>query len=263
MKNLRAIATTARKPTAQNEETAKTAAAKLGIPFVARKKESMAELMKNFAADFVLIAKNDLLYLAAKDGELFFHPNMAHLRLKNIREGKGDRMAEAMKLAPGMTVLDCTMGLASDAIVANFVVGETGSVTALEINPLVAETIGFSLKHFRGDNARLTAAAKRIRVVCADYAAFLKKQADDSFDVVYFDPMFRHAFTASSAMNPLRIFADHRPLDESAVKEAMRVAKKRVVMKETSGSDEFLRLGFTPVASGGKYSKIRYGTIEL
>ncbi len=31
-----------------------------------------------------------------------------------------------------MTVLDCTLGMASDSIVASYVVGESGKVTGLE-----------------------------------------------------------------------------------------------------------------------------------
>ena len=46
------------------------------------------------------IKKKGLLTLVTPEAELFFHPNMAHLRLKNLRFGDGDRMAEAMDLKP-------------------------------------------------------------------------------------------------------------------------------------------------------------------
>ena len=48
---------------------------------------------------------------------------------------------------------------------------------------------------------------------CADYEDFLREQADDSFDAVYFDPMFRHPFTESAGIHPLRFrirFLHHR-----------------------------------------------------
>ena len=36
-----------------------------------------------------------------------------------------------------MRVLDCTMGLASDAVVASFITGWTGTVCAVEASPLL------------------------------------------------------------------------------------------------------------------------------
>ncbi|MBQ1913638.1 MAG: protein-L-IsoD(D-D) O-methyltransferase, partial [Selenomonadaceae bacterium] len=90
---------------------------------------------------------------------------------------------------------------------------------------------------------------------------FLREQPDKSFDVVYFDPMFRHPLMESENLNPLRAVADHRPVSLEAISEAKRVARHRVVLKENSRSLEFARLGFTKMA-GGQYSKIRYGVYE-
>ena len=74
--------------------------------------------------------------------------------------------------------------------------------------------------------------------------------------------MFRHPFLASKSLDPLRAVADKRALTLETIAEAKRVAKLKVVMKETSRSLEFERLGFSKV-TGGKYSKVHYGIIEL
>ena len=90
----------------------------------------------------------------------------------------------------------------------------------------------------------------------------MRGQADDSFDAVYFDPMFRHPFMESAGIHPLRFLADPRPVSAEAIREARRVARRRVVLKESSKSGEFARLGFSAFV-GGKYSHVRYGVITL
>ena len=257
-----AIVTTDRKCHKESLELAAEMAAKLGLQQVPRQKESVAELMERYQADAVLVALQKELRLHTEAGELFFHPNMSQLRLKNLRLGEKDHMTEAMGLQEGMSVLDCTLGFGADAIVASFGVGESGSVTGLEVSPLIAAVTGYGLQHFLPGNYPLYAAMRRIKVVNEDYLDYLRQQPDNSVDVVYFDPMFRKPLTASSSISPLRGVADHRPLSEDAVAEACRVARLRVVMKEASGSGEFARLGFHRLV-GGKYSKVHYGVIDL
>lgn len=80
-------------------------------------------------------------------------------------------------------------------------------------------------------------------------------------DIVYFDPMFREPITDSASINPLRHYANGEPLDEESVREAVRVARKTVVLKEARYSGEFERLGFS-LPERGK-SKITYGVISI
>lgn len=104
----------------------------------------------------------------------------------------------------------------------------------------------------------MTAAMRRIEVVNTDAFDYLRAKPDNAFDVVYFDPMFRHPLLQSENMNPLRYAADHDPVSEEMMAEARRVARRRVVLKETSKSTEFARLGFPEIA-GGRYSPVHYG----
>ncbi len=257
------VVTTGRKVREDSRKLAEETALRLGIPFVERRTESIDELRERYDVTFVLVAKKGLLVLDTGEGEFFFHPNMAHLRLKNLRFGDGrDNMVEAMGLQPGMSVLDCTLGFGTDAIVASFAVGETGHVTGLEASPLVAEVTGYGLAHFHAENYPIQEAMRRVRVFAADYLDFLKQAGEDSYDIVYFDPMFRHPLMDSRNLNPLRLAADHRPVTPEAVREAVRVARHRVVFKENARSMEFQRLGFHERA-GGKYSKVQYGIMNL
>ncbi len=250
------IVTTARKPKIETEMLAKETAAKLGLKFIPRR-DFPLDALKKIHGDNILLAKNNTLTIVTAGGEIFFHPNTAHLRIKNLREGQGDRLIDAGKIKAGDKILDCTLGLGSDAIVESFV---AGNVVALEINPALAEIVRFGMKNFVEDSPHVLDAMRRVEVVTADYKNYLKTAADNSFDVVYFDPMFRHALEKSSGINPIRAVANHSPLDVDSVREACRVARRCVVMKENSRSLEFERLGFK-IAGGGKYSPIAFGVI--
>lgn len=258
----RTIVTTGRKENFEMKILAKETAAKLNLKFVERENFSLDALKKIYGAKNILIAKKNSLNLLTEEGELFFHPNTAHLRIKNLRKGEGDRLISAGKISEGMKILDCTLGLGSDAIIESFAVGERGKVIALEINPLIAEIVRYGMKNFSAENEKTLQAMRRVEIITADYLDFLKSSAENSFDVVYFDPMFRHALKKSSGINPIRPVANKNPLTVEAVREACRVAKNKVILKENAKSGEFNRLGFK-LAAGGKYSSISFGIIDL
>lgn len=260
-----AIVTTVRrgqKYTEVNRTLAARTAAALGIPNVPRGNDSLAELRAAYGVDAALVARRGLLTLVTAEGELFFHPGMSHLRIKNLLLGHGDHLVSALGLVEGMHVLDCTLGTGADAIVESFAVGAQGMVTALEANPLIAAVIADGLAHATGDNYEMHAAMRRITVHHADALTFLRATETDSCDVVYFDPMFRRPLHESAGMNALRVLADSRALTGETIAEACRVARRRVVMKERRESAEFERLGFTHI-TGGKYSRIAYGVMEV
>ena len=256
------IVTTIRKPDAATEILAEEISKKLGGRLVRREDLSFDALKKIHGAENILLVKKNSLSAITAEGELFFHPNTAHLRIKNLRGGEGDRLIDALKISAGSSVLDCTLGLGSDAIVESFIVGAAGKVVALEVNPLIAAIVDYGMKNFSEDSPHILSAMRRVEVINADCADFLKTCADKSFDAVYFDPMFRRPVKSSSGLNPIRPLADNRPLTEEIIREACRVAKCRVVMKEHSGSAEFSRLGFK-VADGGKYSSVAFGVIDF
>lgn len=66
----------------------------------------------------------------------------------------------------------------------------------------------------------------------AESGAYLAQCETNAFDVVYFDPFFDHRLTGSEAsVSPLFLFGNPAPLDPTAVREALRVARRRVVIK--------------------------------
>lgn len=236
-------------------------AKELDILYIPRVNQSIANLKKSYKVrDVVVITKKGpVIYTAA--GEFYFHLSMAELRINNLKNGKHDHMAAAMGLKPGMSVLDCTLGLATDAIVASYIIGATGRIIGLEKTPLIAAVTRLGLQNYNVDDHQIQDAMKRISVERADYNDYLADIPENSFDVVFFDPMFRRPISDSSSLKPLRGIADMQPLNKAAIKRALRVAKERVVIKETRGSTEFERLGINTIL-GGKYSSISYGVVE-
>ena len=259
------VITTIRKVTIDLENKAKQIAKDLSIPYVTRNNLGIDKIKQQENTNTVIVVKKDKLVLDLPTGEMFFHPNMAQVRMKRLRCGDIDNMLEAMggrEFLQNKTVLDCTLGFASDAIISSYGVGPKGKVIGLEVNPLIALIVKDGLKTYLPTNYDLKSAMDNITVINQDYLSFLKEQEDNSFDVIYFDPMFRHALTDSKSLNPLRQLADMRAVSHEALNEAKRVAKYRIVFKENSRSLEFSRLGFTKIC-GGKYAPIHYGVIDL
>lgn len=229
--------------------------------FVSRERLSLDRLREEHNAENVLVLNRERATLHTPLGEYHFHPSMAVPRIKAIRQGKPDHMVQAMGLQRGDSILDCTLGLGSDAIVASFVTGCDGRVVGIEAAPELAYIVRHGLANYAGNSEALREAMSRIEVICADSERHLSQQPAGSFDIVYFDPMFRVPRERSSSMAPLREVVNPEPLTAFMMEEARRVARKRIVMKENSFSREFSRLGFTEIY-GGRYSPVAFGVID-
>ena len=97
---------------------------------------------------------------------------------------------------------------------------------------------------------------QRIEIIHAEASAFLKTLPENSFEAVYFDPMFRQPVRKSSEMVPLRPLAFSEPLTLEMVELALHAAP-RVVIKERS-VDILQEYGCTEFV-GTKYSAVRFG----
>lgn len=259
---MQCIVTTAIHSTPFASELGSALAKQLHTNFVARKGKSLATMKAEYDVDVIILTTQKGLIAHTPSGDFFFHLSMADLRIKNLINGKHDHMIAAMDLQPGMSVLDCTLGLGTDAIVASYFIGSSGKIVGLEGSPVIALITADGLKNFAAETDAIAQALRRITVINTDYLNYLKTLPDHSFDVVYFDPMFRRPVDSSSHIKPLRFLADNRQLTIEAVREAIRVAKHRVVIKETQGSHVFAELGIDKTI-GGKYSSIQYGVVAV
>ena len=235
-------------------------ASELELPYIKREgKGTLEDILDEYELDALIIATARGPEVYSATGRLFFHPGMGLLRIKNIQEGKGDRLVEAMRLSSGMSLLDCTLGLCADACVAAFTVGENGKVVGLEASLPVAFVMKEGLKVYKTQE-QMVDVWRKIEVLHAEAGAYLKTLPDKSFDVVYFDPMFAQTVNKSSSIKPLHALAYRGALEGEVFDQAKRVARQRIVIKLVKYS-KILPADFT-LTQDGRYSKIKYAVWE-
>ncbi|WP_099362814.1 class I SAM-dependent methyltransferase [Fredinandcohnia onubensis] len=256
------IVTTAGRTDDEMVELAKNTALELNVTFIERKKRSIAKLQEQTNEDVLVVGKNRIeIYPLHGEEPLFFHPNSAMFRMKRIMNGEHDPFIQASGLTQGNSILDCTLGLGSDSIVASFVVGETGKVTSLEGNKYLYYLLKGGLKSWDTGNSIMNEAMSRIDVMYDTYESFLTSCPPNSFDIVYFDPMFEETIEESEGIRGLRNFAIYSTLSPEAIEAAKRVAKKKVVLKDHWKSKQFEKYGFTVYKR--KTAKFHFGVIEV
>jgi 16S rRNA (guanine1516-N2)-methyltransferase len=261
--------TTPLDPSREEVDAAREAAARWGLPFVERGKRSLEAVRGGAGAGALLIlsAKGAKLLLPphpplspAGAGEsvltstervIAWSPGMGALRAKRVaRQLAGgaatterDPFFEAAGILPGDSVLDCTLGLGADALVAAVAVGPAGRVVGLEGSVALAAWVGEGLARSP------LPGADRIAVRAGDHEALLGSFPARSFDVVCFDPMFRHARAEPGGFDVVRSLADARPLAPETLALARRVARRWVLVKDGAPGWDLARLGLTPLPS--------------
>ena len=211
------------------KEQARAWALQLQVPYVKRYDNgSLDAMLADHHLDALLIAGKKGPQLYSREGMMLYHPGLGKVRWQRVvQRNENDNFLTAMHLSPGQRVLDCTVGLAADALLASHAVGETGKVIGLEASlPLWFLTSRGVISY--------------------------KSQIPE----LYFDPMFRQPVKKSSEMVPLRPLAFSEPLTLEMVELALKAAP-RVVIKERSVEilEEYGCTGFV----GTKYSAVRFG----
>lgn len=229
--------------------------------YVPRLRRNLQVIKEECQADAILVWQKPVPILYIGENKLFFHPSMAKVRLSAYRrKGQPDPLIEAAGIKAGDRVLDCTLGLGADSIVLAYFAQR--QVVALESSAAIAYTIKWGMRLYHSPMSWLGDAIHNIQVEAIDHLSYLKGLPDKSFELVYFDPMFRKPLFKSETLTPIRVLGDPMPLSEEAISEAKRVATKRVLMKERAGSPEFSRLGFIEKV-GSVHNRVQFGVIEI
>ncbi|QQE80969.1 class I SAM-dependent methyltransferase [Alicyclobacillus sp. SO9] len=229
---------------------------------VVRNARSIVKVCRDEAVEACLIADEvpKFYHMSAPDKALYFHPGMAMQRCLQLERGQSDRLLTAAGVRLGDTVVDATLGLGTDSLVLAFAVGDKGRVESLEVSEPLAILVSFAI-HKRAEQPDwMQPLLERIRVHVTDYLSFLQMMPTDSVDIVYFDPMFRSRSHHPSSADALREYADSRALSEAAIREAKRVARRRVVVKERISSGVFERFGLRPDKERARFS---YGILNV
>jgi 16S rRNA (guanine1516-N2)-methyltransferase len=241
-----------------DEEGARAAASRRGVPFVPRAGRALARLATASGADALLVLGRHRAALCFGGAEHAWSGGMGELRLRRLRRGERttrDPFLEAAALRPGDAVLDATLGLGMDALVAAGAVGSGGRVLGVERSPALAALVGEGLLRHASD------AARRVEVLAGDAADVLARLPDSSFDVVCFDPMFRSPRAEAPGFDLVRRLGDPRPLAPETLAQARRVARRWVVVKDGTPGFDLARLGLTPLPCA-RWAEKLYGRVE-
>jgi 16S rRNA (guanine1516-N2)-methyltransferase len=234
-KFLNAIVTTA--PSGEESE-ARDLASRFGLQFEPRNGRPLHEILVRHEKALVLGSKRADLY---EDGRAWrASAGLAYLRLLRAKKGEIDPLVAAADLKPGEQVLDATLGLAGDALLAGH--ATQTKVIGLEKDGLLCAFTAAGLK-------RLKQRPPEIEIVQIDHRDFLRAQKAKSFDVVLLDPMFQKPGDAGPSFSLLRKYGEHSRLEKETLEEARRVSRRGVLVKDSARGEELRRLGLVPKLS--------------
>lgn len=257
------IVTTGGRPDEISHQRAFFVSEALQLEFVERKKRSVKKLMDLYKSDVLVAGKNRYeLYTINSKTPFFFHPSSAAFRAKRIMRGESEPFLKAIDLKEGQTMIDCTLGMATDSMMAAIAVGDSGKIIGCEGNPIIAFMMREGLQNYDFIAEKLPElhVMRNIDVVSSVAVDYLKTLPDNFADVVYLDPMFEETIEESTNFAPLRQAGVHIPLDEQWLKEAYRVCKRRVVLKAKYDSPLFNEYSFSREIRPN--IKFHYGILE-
>lgn len=282
------IITTSQKANQMIREDAQSLAASIQAMYIERGKSSISSLFSTYDCEFIgILSKNGLSIYFSPDSYYSFHLSMAQLRLIRIRRGEGDHLVNAIytllhlyQSKSGKEInhnpkgplddvnrrnlnkkyfsyLDCTLGLGSDSIVVSYAFPHA-SVKGLEGSLPIWLSTSYGLSHYIHSIQDVTDALRRIDTQYGLFEDYLLSLADNSIDILYFDPMFEVPIEESPQFKPLRGHTVESRINDVIFREALRIAKHGIIIKERPFSSIFKN--FPPTQwIGGKYSRVGYG----
>lgn len=257
------IITTAFNELEEHVVKAQSLALQLGVRYYPRQKKTINNLLATTKSPVLVVNSNrGLSYYERADEEVFFHPNMAFHRIKQLAISGEDSFVSACKLKPGMTFFDGTFGLGSDSLVASYVVGKAGDVVAVEKSLPLWIIVSEGLNFYAQQNPLWAPLIQRLKVRQADNLDYLRQCDPGSFDVIYFDFMFARPVEVSTGIGVIKPLAIYDIITKEHVKVAQRVAKERVVVKASYPKKTLAELGFK-IEKANQRRHFFYATLEV
>jgi len=227
------------------KEKAENFAKSAGYPLVPANKVT-TDLNLNYTNDFIELCNKEKNICVHID---FISGDLAHRQ--KYGGGRGQSIAKAIGLKQGTpppSVLDATAGLAKDA----YVLACLGcSMTLIERSPIIVELIKDAIHRAKEDKHFKTVLKKGFKVINQSSIEYLteltKKTIHESrhFDVIYLDPMYPDKKKSASVKKNMQILQKLLGKDEDTQKllnVALKVAKKRVVVKRPKGAENLTEL---------------------
>ena len=151
---------------------------------------------------------------------------------RNHGGGTGQAVAKAvgLKQKKNLSILDATAGTGTDA----FVLAALGcDVTLIERHPIVAALLEDALLRASLEPEVHTITGQ-MKLHQGSSISFMENLPEDSFDVVFLDPMFPHTGKKAQVKKSMQYFRDMVGKDEDAdalLAPALKLASYRVVVK--------------------------------
>lgn len=230
------------------DEIGRKLAAWFECRFVSRRSRSIPRVLSDECAEVLGVwdGRPTLYHRSNPELPLFFHPGMAQQRTAADGRGEHDRLLKVAGIRAGDLVVDATLGMGVDAMVVAYGVGPHGHVIGVESSKPLARLFKYAVDFGDPRYQAAHALLSRIQVVEGHHMAFLSELEADSVDVVLFDPMFRHPPGGPTSIDSARGLAMSDPLSSDAWKQAQRVARRCVVLKERPRSSQFARFDVLP-----------------
>lgn len=250
--------TTIPKPQDEIVKKAEERAKELNLPFYERVNSCNECIKKNNLEGLIVYGKEP--FFKSGEEEYYFNIGTGKLRLLQLKRGNEDRLCRLIPKTVN-TFLDCTFGQGHDSMVVSWFLGDSCKITALEKSKVLYEIGKYGIENFNG-NKDIQKALKRIKLKNEDFLQYLKKSETKSIDVIYFDTMFKHPVKPDkNRIEGFRKIACYDTLTNEVFEEALRVAKKRIIVKERPFSSIFKKYKFTYIDSK-KGKTVAYGVIE-
>lgn len=195
---------------------AQEVAARCGAPFV-RRRGAIDTVLAGHPLAYVVARERE--HLTDGSGVLAVDAGLLHAK---IAAGANHPLIRAV--GPASHVVDCTLGLAGDALHLAAVLG--ARVTATEASPVVYSLAEAGLAR---PDAKWADAAGRITARWSPAVDVLREVRADA---VFVAPMFETPARAAPGYALFRAVADHRPFDAATVAAAQACAPRVVVRVE-------------------------------
>lgn len=221
--DVRLCVTTSQRATADRRTYAKIRSGQWDAEYVDRNDRQLRSLIEDF--DAVLVFEDSRIRLVDRHSDVVFHPGLAYRRIERLVAGSGDPLVDVGGIRPGHRVLDGTLGLGQDALVAAVGVGGTGQVIGLEASRVLST---FAAEGLPGCRLPACANAGVITVHHAETGPWLAGTTQ-VFDVAVLDPMFIRPKRAQHSLDVVRRHARSEPLDDALIDIVLEHAETVVV----------------------------------
>lgn len=206
-----------------------------------------------------IVERDFTVKFADKNSEIFYHPSISKIRYNNYESSENDYLIKTIDATSEATVLDLTMGLGSEALfMANYVKEVTGVEASFPLYLVVKE----GLNNYNFKQEWMKKASKKIKIINDNYKNILMNIEDNSYDVVYCDPMFENPQMKSSPLNSIRQLAVYDKISQEDFEHMVRIAKKRVVIKARENDSLWDKFTFDEKV-GSKNSGVYFGVIKI